>query len=63
MSMNTRQSERNRLAAHLVASVSYLWVKTLLTIMFGAILGAGIFTTPRVTLPRLVRPPMRVPSV
>ena len=64
MSMNTRQSERNRLAAHLAASLSYLWLKTLLAVKFGMILGAGMITTPRVGLLRMVRPPpLRVPSV
>jgi hypothetical protein len=47
MSINTRQSERNRLAAHLAASVSYLWLKTLLAVMFGMMLGAGMIATPR----------------
>jgi len=64
MSINTRQSERNRLAAHLAASVSYLWLKTLLAVMFGMMLGAGMIATPRLGLPRMVRPPpLRVPSV
>ena len=48
----TRRSERQRLASHLAATVSYLWVRALLAIMFGIILGAGMIAAPRAVLPR-----------
>jgi hypothetical protein len=63
LAIRTRSSERQRLASHLAATVSYLWVKALLTVVFGAMLGAGMITAPRAGLPRPARPPLRVPSV
>ena len=60
--IHTRRSERQRLASHLAVTVSYLWVKALVSLVLGTLLGAGMMPTPRLSLPRLVRPPMRVPS-
>ena len=40
--LSTRQAESRRLASHLAATVSYLWIKSLLTIMLGALLGASL---------------------
>jgi hypothetical protein len=61
--IRTRRNERQRLASHLAATVSYLWVKGLLSLLLGTLLGAGMLPTPRANLPRLLRPPVRLPSV
>ena len=39
MSTHTRYNERKRLASHLAATLSYLWVKTLVSIVLGTRLG------------------------
>ena len=61
--IRTRRNERQRLASHLAATVSYLWVTGLVSLVLGALRGAGMVSMPRINLARLVRPPIRVPSV
>ena len=41
--ISTRRIEQNRLASHLTATVSWLWIKALLCLALGALLGVLFF--------------------
>jgi hypothetical protein len=58
--INTRQAEAKRLAAHLTATVSYLWIKSLLAILLSALLGTSLLADrPRPPSHRSDRRPTR----
>lgn len=65
--IRTRQSERNRLAAHLAATVSYLWVKALFSMTLGMLMGASLLTGPRTShtraAPRVIGAAFRLTSL
>ena len=57
-SLNTRQSEKQRLASHLTASLAGLWIRPLLAMTLGALLGTTMMADrPKSTQARSQRQP------
>jgi hypothetical protein len=61
--IRTRQSERDQLASHLVATVSYLWFQALVSILLGSMLSASLLAGSRTSLSRAVARARGAPPV
>lgn len=52
LSFLTRRTEQNRLASHLTATVSRLWIRALVALILGAVLGAVLLAQRARTAPQ-----------
>lgn len=59
--IRTRQSERDQLASHLAATISYLWFKALVSILLGSMLSVSMLAGTRTSLSRAVSRAARIP--